>query len=190
MWHHAPDSSETTKASLPSPPAISIKPTTKLNFGGHSNRLAYYASLNGNRTNLGLQTPTSAVVHAADGFGGFTSLIFNATPKDQLRLVAQSRRDFYQVPFDPGDPNNTPAQFLRDANRESDSFAALSWVRTLNSSLLLTVSPFFHRNSANYESSAHDFPSSATEDRASNYEGGQATLSWVAKRNNLRVGLS
>lgn len=162
----------------------------QLNFGGHGNRLAYYASLNGNRTNLGLQTPTSAVVHdAADGFGGFTSLIFNATPKDQLRFVAQSRRDFYQVPFDPADPNNTPGQFLRDANRESDSFAALSWVRTLNSSLLLTVSPFFHRNSANYESSAHDFPSSATEDRASNYEGGQATLSWVAKRNNLRVGL-
>jgi len=162
----------------------------QLNFGGHSNRLAYYASLNGNRTNLGLQTPTSAVVHdAANGFGGFTSLIFNATPKDQLRFVAQSRRDFYQVPFDPADPNNAPGQFLRDANSESDSFAAFSWVRTLNPGLLLTVSPFFHRNSANYESSAQDFPSSATEDRASNYEGGQATLSWIAKRNNLRVGL-
>jgi len=162
----------------------------QLNFGGHSNRLAYYASLNGNRTNLGLQTPTSAVVHdAANGFGGFTSLIFNATPKDQLRFVAQSRRDFYQVPFDPADPNNAPGQFLRDANSESDSFAAFSWVRTLNQGLLLTVSPFFHRNSANYESSAQDFPSSATEDRASNYEGGQATLSWIAKRNNLRVGL-
>ncbi|HEX2664801.1 MAG TPA: TonB-dependent receptor [Candidatus Acidoferrum sp.] len=163
---------------------------SQLNLGGHSNRLAYYASLNGNRTNLGLQTPTSAVVHdAANGFGGFTSLIFNATPKDQLRFVAQSRRDFYQVPFDPGDPNNTLGQFLRDANRESDSFAALSWVRTLNSNLLLTVSPFFHHNSANYQSSAQDFPSSATEDRASDYEGGQATLSWVAKRNTLRVGL-
>lgn len=153
----------------------------QLNFGGHTNRFAYYASLDGNRTNLGLETPTPAVVHdAANGFGGFTSLIFNATPKDQLRLVAQSRRDFYQVPFD---------QFLRDANRESDSFAAFSWVRTLNASLLLTVSPFFHHNSANYQSSARDFPSSATEDHASDYEGGQATLSWVAKRNNLRVGL-
>jgi outer membrane cobalamin receptor len=162
----------------------------QLNFGGHSNRLAYYASLNGNRTNLGLQTPTSAVVHdAANGFGGFTSLIFNATPKDQLRFVAQSRRDFYQVPFDSADPNNPPGQFLRDANSESDSFAAFSWVRTLNPGLLLTVSPFFHRNSANYESSAQNFPSSATQDRASNYEGGQATLSWIAKRNNLRVGL-
>lgn len=162
----------------------------QLNFGGHSNKLAYYASVNGNRTNLGLQTPTSAVIHdAANGFGGFTSLIYNADPKDQFRIVAQSRRDFYQVPFDPNDPNNTPGQFLHDANRENDSFALFSWVRTLSPGLLLTVSPFYHYNSVNYESSLQDFPSSATENRASKYEGGQATVSWVKKRNNLRAGL-
>ena len=165
----------------------------QLNFGGHSNKLAYYASLTGNRTNLGLDPPTTAVIHdAANGFGGFTSLIFNATPADQVRFVAQARRDFYQVPFDPNDPNlppTTPPQFLHDANRESDSFAAFSWVRTLNPGLLLTVSPFYHYNSANYESSPQDFPSSDTENRASKYAGGQATLSWVEKRNNLRLGL-
>src|SRR5260370_420766 len=31
----------------------------QLNFGGHSNRIAYYASLSGNRTNLEIQTPTA-----------------------------------------------------------------------------------------------------------------------------------
>src|SRR5713101_2422791 len=92
----------------------------QLNFGGHTNRFAYYASVSGNRTNLGLQTPTSAVVHdAANGFGGFTSLIFNLDPQDQLRLVAQARRDFYQVPVYPSDPTTG----LRDVNRENDSFA-------------------------------------------------------------------
>ena len=161
----------------------------QFSFGNHSERLAYYASINGNRSNLGLEPPTTAMIHdAANGFGGFTSLIFNATPADQLRFVAQARRDFYQVPFDPNDPN-TQGQFLHDANPESDSFAAFSWVRTLNPGLLLTVSPFYHYNSANYESSPQDFPSSDTENRASKYAGGQATLSWVAKRNNLRVGL-
>ncbi|HKW62446.1 MAG TPA: TonB-dependent receptor [Candidatus Acidoferrum sp.] len=166
----------------------------QLNFGGHSSKLAYYASLNGNRSNLGLEPPTTAVIHdAANGFGGFTSLIHNADPKDQLRFVAQSRRDFYQVPFDPNDPNlpaTTPPQFLHDANRENDSFALFSWVRTVSPGLVLTVSPFFHYNSANYESGFQDFPTSATQDRASKYEGGQATISWVKKRNNLRTGFA
>jgi len=161
----------------------------QLNFGGHSNRFGYYASLSGNRTNLSLQTPTTVVIHdAANGFGGFTSLIYNADSHNQLRLVAQARRDFYQVPFDPNDPA-TQGQFLHDANGENDSFVAFSWVRTFNPGLMLTVSPFFHSNSANYQGALQDFPSSANEDRQSKYEGGQATLSWVKGRNNLRAGL-
>ena len=161
----------------------------QFNFGGHTNRFAYYASLDGSRTNLGLQTPTSAVVHdAANGFGGFTSLTYNADSFDQLRLVAQIRRDYYQVPFDPNDPN-TQGQILRDANRENDSFLTFSWVRTFSAGLVLTVSPFYHSNSANYKSGMLDLPSSASEDRSSKYEGGQATVSWVKDRNNLRAGL-
>jgi hypothetical protein len=162
----------------------------QLNFGGHTNRFAYYASVNGNRTNLGLETPTSAVIHdAANGYGGFTSLIYNADSQDQFRLVAQIRRDFYQVPFDPNDPNITQGSFLHDVNRETDSFVAFSWVRTFSPGLMLTVSPFFHFNRANYESSPLDLPSSATEKRSSKYEGGQAVVSWVKDRNNLRAGL-
>ena len=162
----------------------------QINFGGHSSRFAYYASANGNRTNLGLQTPTSAVIHdAANGSGGFVSLIYNADSQDQLRFVAQARRDFYQVPFDPNNPLNSPGENLRDANRESDSFAAFSWVRTFSPGLVLTVSPFFHYNSADYVSDPNDFPSAATQKRSSKYEGGQATLSWIKGPNNARAGL-
>ena len=161
----------------------------QFNLGGHTNRFAYYASLNGNRTNLGLQTPTSAVIHdAANGFGGFASLIYNVDSSNQLRFVTQLRRDFYQVPFDPNDPN-TQGQFLRDANRENDSFVTFSWVHTFSPGLVLSVSPFYHFNSANYESSPRDLPSSATETRSSKYAGAQATLAWVKDRNNLRAGL-
>ena len=158
----------------------------QLNLGGHTNRFAYYASINGNRTNLGLQAPTSAVIHdAANGFGGFTSLIYNADSQDQLRLVAQIRRDFYQVPFDP----NTQGTFLHDVNRETDSFVTFSWVRTFTPGLMLTVSPFYHFNRADYESSASDLPSSTTEKRSSKYEGGQVAISWVKDRNNMRAGI-
>jgi outer membrane cobalamin receptor len=155
----------------------------QLNFGGHTNRFAYYASLNGNRTNLGLETPTSAVIHdQANGYGGFTSLTYNVDAQNQLRLVAQLRQDFYQVPIEPG-------QVQFDSNKERDGFVLFTWVRTFSPGLVLTVSPFYHHNNVNYESSPLDQPSSATETLSSNYEGGQANLSWIAKRNNLRAGV-
>ena len=87
------------------------------------------------------------------------------------------------------DPQNSTGEHLRDANRESDAFVAFSWVRTFNAGLMLTVSPFYHFNRAAFESNPQDFPSAATDDRSSDYGGGQATLAWVKNRNNARVGL-
>jgi outer membrane receptor protein involved in Fe transport len=165
----------------------------QISFGSHTNKFAYYVSANGNRTNLGLQTPTPAVIHdAANGYGVFGSLIYNLGSQDQLRFVGQLRRDYYQVPFDPNDPAlpvTTPPQYLKDANRETDAIATFSWVHTFSPGLLLTVSPFYHYNRANYESSPNDIPASATQRRASYYEGGQATVTWIKDRSNFRAGL-
>ena len=155
----------------------------QVNFGGHTNKFAYYASVNGNRTDLGLQTPTSAVIHdQANGYGGFTSLTYNVDAQNQLRLVAQLRQDFYQIPIFPG-------QIQNDSNKERDGFVLFTWARTFSPGLVLTVSPFYHYNNVSYASSPFDQPSSATETLSSNYEGGQANLSWIAKRNNLRTGV-
>jgi len=161
----------------------------QLSFGGHSNRFAYYASLHGNYSQVGLQPPTAAIIHDQEnGFGGFTSLTYNLDAANQFRIFGQMRQDYYQVPFDPNDPN-TQGEFLSDANKERDGFLLFSWVRTFSPGLVLTVSPFYHYNYVGYESSPLDIPSSATERLSSYYEGGQANLSWVAKRNNLRLGV-
>jgi len=91
----------------------------QLNFGSHSDRFAYYASLNGNHTDLGLETPTSKVIHdRANGYGAFTSLIYNSTPSDQLRFVGSVRQDHYQVPNDP----DLQAALVSDREREQDAF--------------------------------------------------------------------
>src|SRR5580704_14268799 len=46
----------------------------QFNFGGHTQRFAYYASVNGNRSDYGLQSPIGQVVHDAEnGYGGFAS---------------------------------------------------------------------------------------------------------------------
>src|SRR5579863_4125389 len=128
----------------------------QINFGGHGNRFAYYASVNGNRSDLGLQTPTSAVIHdQANGYGGFSSMTYNVDAQNQLRLVAQLRQDFYQVPFDPNNPA-TSGQFQSDSNKERDGFVLFTWVRTFSPGLVLTVSPFYHYNNVKYESSPTD----------------------------------
>jgi outer membrane cobalamin receptor len=163
----------------------------QLNFGGHTNRFAYYASVAGNRTDLGLQTPTSAVIHdQANGYGGFASLTYNLNSADQFRLVTQLRRDYYQVPFDPSNPSNAPGAYLKDFNRENDAYVLFSWVHSFSPGLVLNVSPYYHHNSVNYGSSPQDFPSAATQNQDSSYAGGQAVLSWVAKRNSLRTGIT
>lgn len=158
-----------------------------LSFGGHTSRFAYYASVNGNRSNLGLETPVSATYHDAEnGVGGFASLIFNADANDQLRVVSSLRRDYYQIPYDPNDPSSAG---LRDAESEVDGYAIFSWVRTINTNTLLTVSPFYHYNSASYESSSNDTPIATTDRRASTYGGLQATLAASLPRNNLQAGV-
>ncbi|HEY4978004.1 MAG TPA: TonB-dependent receptor [Candidatus Acidoferrum sp.] len=163
----------------------------QLNFGSHTNKLAYYASLDGSRTNLGLQTPTSAVIHdQANGFGAFASLTYNVDSANQLRLVTQLRRDYYQVPFDPNDPALTPGTYLKDFNRESDAYVLFSWVHSFNPGLVLNVSPYYHYNGVDYGSRPQDFPSATTQNVSAKYAGGQAVLSWIAKRNNLRAGVT
>ena len=160
----------------------------QVNCGGHSQRLAYYGSLNGNRSNLGLETPVSEIVHdAGNGFGGFGSLIFNADPKDQLRLVGSLRRDFYQMPVDPADIANGVIQV--DRQQESDGYVNFSWVRTFTHNGLLTVSPFYHFNGANYDSASFDFPNAITDHRGSAYVGAQTTLGATLARNSFQVGL-
>jgi len=163
-------------------------------FGGHTSRFAYYASVNGNRSDLGLQTPVGQIVHDAEnGYGGFGSFIFNVTPKDQLRLVTSLRRDYYQIPFDPNpnDPENQ--QFdtlgLRDGQHEADAFVNFSWVHTLNSNLTLTVSPFYHYNNADYNGAPNDTPISTTQNLTSTYGGGQATFNANFTKNDLYAGI-
>src|ERR1700733_602475 len=161
----------------------------QLNFGGHTQKFAYYASINANRSNLGLQTPIGKVFHDAEnGYGGFGTLLYNLDAKDQLRFVAQLRKDYYQIPYDPN-PNSDPnTSGLRDGQHETDGFAAFTWVRTINPNMLLTVSPFYHRNTANYRGDPNDTPQAATDDRTSSYAGAQSTFSVNFARNNIQVG--
>jgi hypothetical protein len=167
---------------------------TQLNFGDHTEKFAWYASLNGNRSNYGLAPPIGQIFHdAANGYGGFASFIYNRTPKDQFRLITQLRNDYFQIPYDP-DPNSVENQQfdssgLRDGQHETDGIAAISWLHTFNSSTVLQISPFYHYNRADYEPHPNDTPVATTSDRTSNYAGAQASITATIARNTLQAGI-
>jgi hypothetical protein len=172
----------------------------QLNFGGHTQRFAYYASVNVNRSNYGLQAPIGQVFHDAEnGYGGFASLMFNPDSRNQFRLVASLRQDYYQIPYDP-DPNSfgnrqleaageASSSGLRDSEREPDGYVTFSWIHTFSPNLLLTVSPFYHYNKASYSGSPNDVPVITDVNQTANYGGLQATVDATVGKNNFQVGM-
>jgi outer membrane receptor protein involved in Fe transport len=157
----------------------------QLSFGGHSNKFAYYGSVSGNRTDLGLEPPEKTILHNnGNGTSGFTTLNYNLSDKNQLRLAASLRRDHYWIPNTAADQ----ALGIRDLDDERDGFANFSWVHIFNAEMLLTVSPFYHYNNAQYRGGLND-PLVTNDNRTSKYTGAQAVLGFVKGAHNLNGGL-
>ncbi len=158
----------------------------QVNFGSHTEKFAYFGSVNGNRSDYGLETPGPEVVHdRVWGLGGMGTLIYNRDANNQFRFVTSLRRDDYQIPNDP----DAQEAGIRDVERERDALASFSWVHTFRPGMLLTVSPFYHYNRANYDGDPSDTPLSTTQHRGSQYAGAQIALTAVTRRHNASMGL-
>jgi len=158
----------------------------QLSFGGHSQRFAWYASVTGSRSGLGLETQGPDVLHDdATGIGTFGSLFYNRTAADQLRLVWSVRGDNYDIPNTPDDQ----AAGMRDSDDERDAVLVFSWVRTFSPGRLLTVSPFYHWNSADYLPGPDDPLTSTTDRQRSQYGGAHVAFNAVSTHHNARVGV-
>src|SRR6266849_571018 len=161
----------------------------QFSFGDHTDRFAYYGSISGNRTDLGLETPSiENLNNQSAGLSGFTSLTFNKTPNDQLRLVASSRGDHYHVPND----SDQQAAGIRDVEDERDDLVNFSWLHTVGTGTVLTVSPFYHFNRAHYTGGYVGQPDPnvviPNDDRGSNYFGGVVSLAVKHGKHNARAG--
>jgi hypothetical protein len=165
----------------------------QISCGAHTERFAYYASGNGNRSNYGLQTPVPRVVNDAEnGYGGFATFIYNPDPKNQYRLITSLRRDYYQIPIDPN-PDSIgnevyPSSGLHDSESEPDGYATFSWIHTFNPETLLTVSPFYHYNGADYNGGPNDTPVVSTVKQNANYLGAQTVVSANVAKNDIQSG--
>ena len=157
-----------------------------VSFGDHdaSEKVAYFASLNANRTDLGLERVDIPILHDGAKTGsGFTSLLYNASPRDQLRFVGSFRADRNQV------PNIVEQQALgiEDNTRTTDGFSNFTWARTSDAGTLLTVSPYYHYNRGQYIGGPND-PLITQDDRSSHYVGGHINLSRTFGKHTIGLG--
>jgi outer membrane receptor protein involved in Fe transport len=162
----------------------------QISFGDHTERFAYYGSLSGYRTDLGLETPVEKIVNdQAAGLSGFASLIFNRTPSDQLRFIASLRGDHYQVPVNPAQIDGAGNPVLAsDVENERDDFLNFSWLHTSGPGTVWTISPFYHFNQAHYIGSPNDRPTVTQDNRGSNYFGGVTSVAVNKGRHNVHAG--
>ncbi|HMF97822.1 MAG TPA: TonB-dependent receptor [Vicinamibacterales bacterium] len=149
-----------------------------------SERFAYFASGNANRTDLGLERVDLPILHdEGKTASGFTSLQYNATSRDHLRVVASFRADRNQVP----NIVVQEAQGIDDSQRTADGIANFTWAHTYEGGTLLTVSPYYHYNRGQYIGGPND-PLITHDDRSSHYVGGNATLARTIGQHTLRIG--
>ncbi len=163
-----------------------------VSVASHTNDFAYYASVEGNRSDLGLQTPVSQVIHdETQGYGAFTNLQYKPSEQDAVSFVAQLRQDVYQIPdctVPLADDPVCVGQF-GDVQSEADNFALLSWAHTFTNNAVLTSSLMYHFERADYDGGADDYPTITTYHHSSQYEGAEENLRMSFSRNHLDVGL-
>jgi len=171
-----------------------LQTNDQLHLSSHSDKFAWYTSLNADRSDDGLAPAIARPVHdATNGYGGFGSLIWNRDAADQFTLNGQLRTDYYQIPIDP-DPNDWenvfyPSSQLSDGEHETDSYLIASWQHTFNPDTVSQIAPFFHFNRANLQSNPNDYPAATQAEETGNYAGLQATISTVVKRNSISGGV-
>ncbi len=158
----------------------------QFDLGGHTQKLAYYASIDGSRSDLGLAPPVSQVIHdQSSGVGGFASLLYNPTAKDQFRWIASLREDHYQIPND----SDGQAAGIRDVDLERDYLIGFHWTHSISDGVLFTLSPYYHYNSAQFVGGPNDTPFVLNDNSHSNYFGARSVLQYQKKRHNARVGV-
>ena len=115
----------------------------QFNIGSHTQRFAYYASVDGSRSELGLGTPVSQVIHdQTSGVGGFLSLLYNPTPKINSAGSPRCAKITTRFPTTQDDQ----AAGIRDLDLERDYLAGFHWTHSFADGVLFTLSPYFHFN--------------------------------------------
>ena len=86
-------------------------------------------------------------MQGATGEAGMPKVVqAGIAPRRRNRWIASLREDHYQVPNAP----DQQASGIRDVNQERDDLIGFHWTHAFSGAVVLTLSPYYHFNSAHY----------------------------------------
>lgn len=157
----------------------------EFNIGSHTQKFAYYASVDGNQSDLGLAPPVPQVNHdATHGIGGFLSLLYNPNASDQFRWISSLRGTTYQVPN-----TENQAAGMGDLDQERDYLLGFTWTHSFSASTTLMLTPYVHLNRAQYAGGSNDTPYTLNDNIRSAYIGGRSVLQTHKEHHDAVVGV-
>ena len=140
----------------------------QIRVGSHTQRFAYSASVDANRSELGLGTPVSQVIHDQEsGVGGLVSLLYNPNAKDQFRWIGSVRENHYQIP----NFQDQQAAGVRDLDLEKDYLGGFNYAHVFSDGVQFNLTPYYHYNAARYIGGPQDTPFVLNDNNRSNYLG-------------------
>ena len=159
----------------------------QFNIGGHTERFAYYASIDGNRSDLGLGTPVSAGDPRPGERRGRFPFAALQSQLDKTRCAGSHRCARIITRSRTTRTSRLPASATWTWS--SDDLVGFHWAHSFSDGVLFSLSPYFHFNVAHYVGGPLDTPFILDDNGRSAYLGGRAVLQAQKKRHNARVGV-
>jgi len=153
-------------------------------YGDHSEKVAYFAQVSGNRTDFGLTPPVPDAVHNRHTGGGAAGKVW-LLPRttDVLTVTGSYRADDFQIPRDPED-----LAALDNRQIERDAFVNGLWTHTTSGRGVWSVAPYYHFNRVALNPEADVEFGSSTDDRRIHYVGAKADWAWSGGAHQVHAG--
>ncbi len=153
-------------------------------YGDHLDRLAYFAQLSGNRTDLGLTPPALPAAHDQTWGSGAAARLWVGRGGDRLlTMTASVRADDFAIPTLP----QSEAAGLQQAER--DVYFHAQWSHSSANHSVWSITPYYHFNRV---ALGPDFApateAGTSDDRGVHYAGVNTGWSGTAGRHLIKVG--
>ena len=160
-----------------------------IEFGAHTNRLAYYFNAGGFTSDRFLSPPSPRSIHnTGRGVRSFARVDFRATDRNHLNLVVTGDGVNFEIPMDERDERLRPS--FKNLQRARSQSAVLSWNHVHSSNLVVQTAAYQRWSSVRQLPEAIDpFGAQTDAERILHTFGVKTDVTRIAGRHALKGGV-